>query len=319
MNKDFLYWERFRPKTMKNLILLPRIKDFLAKGINTHLIFYGTPGVGKSTLAHILSKDNPTLVLNSSLNTSIDTLRTTITDFIRKLDFNYPSDVKKIIILDEFERVSDQYQDALKGFMEMYHEHARFILTTNHINKVGELSSRINKVNFNPTNKEEENYLKKEYFLYLKKIVKGVKADDLIQDVHIDKIINKFFPDLRAAVQMVQEIDISKNLNTIDSSASGSQNVELYNFILSGRCDSIEVFKYVTENLMGEIDTIFDNLGRSFFKYLMDIKPDLLNKIAPRLIKLQKEYNETLHITVDPMIHLVSYILDVKKIIDDKK
>lgn len=315
MNKDFLYWERFRPQSMKNLILLPRIRNFLENGINTHLIFYGTTGLGKTTLAHILSKDNPTLLLNSSLDTSIDVVRTTITDFIRKLDFNYPADKKKIIILDEFERVSDQYQDALKAFMEKYHDHARFILTTNHINKVGELSSRINKVNFNPINKEEEDYLKQQYFSYLKKIVKGVKADDLIQDAHIDKIINKFFPDLRAAVQMVQEIDISKDVNIINSSASGSQNIELYSFILSGRNDSIEVFKYVTENLLNDIEITFESLGRSFFKYLMDIKPDALNRIAPKLIKLQKEYNETLHVTNDPLIHLVSFIMDIKNLL----
>jgi len=30
------------------------------------------------------------------------------------------------------------------------------------------------------------------------------------------------------------------------------------------------------------------------------------------ILKKQKEYNETMEITIDPLVHLVNYILDLK-------
>jgi len=85
--KSLLLWEKWRPKTMEDVILLPRIRKHFEFGINQNFIFYGHFGTGKTSLARILigkyTKDKPYLELNSSLYTSIDVLRSEIEDFCR--------------------------------------------------------------------------------------------------------------------------------------------------------------------------------------------------------------------------------------------
>jgi predicted AAA+ superfamily ATPase len=73
---------------------------------------------------------------------------------------------KKYIFLDEFERVSIQFQDAFKAFIEKYNKNVRFIITTNHINKISDgIKSRIPQINFDYQNLNEEKFLKNEIYL----------------------------------------------------------------------------------------------------------------------------------------------------------
>jgi DNA polymerase III delta prime subunit len=174
--KNLLLSERWRPKTLGDTILLPRVRKLFEEGIQQNVILYGNFGTGKTTLARILigkySKDKPYLELNSSFYTSIDTLRSKIDDFCSKvymgLDLvdELPKDNIKYVFLDEFDRTSIQYQDALKAYIEEFsRKNVRFILTTNHINKVSPgIRSRLVEVNFDCQNTEEEKYLKTEIY-----------------------------------------------------------------------------------------------------------------------------------------------------------
>ena len=54
------------------------------------------------------------------------------------------SDVK-YVFLDEFERVSTNFQ-GLQAFIEKYNKNVRFIITTNHINKVTDGSKIKNQI-----------------------------------------------------------------------------------------------------------------------------------------------------------------------------
>ena len=117
-----LLWEKWRPKTIDDIILLPRIRKELESGVNQHYIFHGHYGTGKTSLARILigrySKETPYLELNCSMDTSIDVLRTEIDNFCKftpMMDTN--SDIK-YVFLDECERVSTNCQDAFKAFIE---------------------------------------------------------------------------------------------------------------------------------------------------------------------------------------------------------
>ena len=180
--KNLLLSERWRPKTIESIILLPRIRKLFEEGIQQNFIFYGNFGTGKTTLARILigkySKNKPYLEINSSLYTSIDTLRSKIDEFCSKvymgLDLidELPRDSIKYVFLDEFDRTSIQYQDALKAYIEEYsNRNVRFIFTTNHINKISlGIRSRLVEVDFDCHNPQEEKYLKSEIFkkyLYL--------------------------------------------------------------------------------------------------------------------------------------------------------
>ena len=71
--KNLLLSERWRPKTIEETILLPRIRSLFQNGLQQNVILYGSFGTGKTTLARILigkySKDKPYLELNSSFYT----------------------------------------------------------------------------------------------------------------------------------------------------------------------------------------------------------------------------------------------------------
>jgi replication-associated recombination protein RarA len=67
-----LFWEKYRPKQLEDMILLPRIKKLVENGIETNLIFYGHYGMGKTALSKIMCSRNPSLEINSSIDTSIN-------------------------------------------------------------------------------------------------------------------------------------------------------------------------------------------------------------------------------------------------------
>ena len=128
--------ERYRPKTLEDIILPDRIKTPFKNGLNENYIFHGHFGTGKTSLARILigtySKDKAFLELNSSYFTSIEVLRNEVDRFCKTVPMFETNDDIKYVFLDEFERVLPQFQDAFKAFVEKYNKNVRFILNTNH-------------------------------------------------------------------------------------------------------------------------------------------------------------------------------------------
>ena len=150
--KNKLFTDVFSPKKLKDFVLPERISKQFENGINTHSLFYGTHGIGKSALAKILMKDHPHLYINASEEGRIDVLRGEISNFCSDVQLNEEgkkSDIK-IVMLDEIDGVSQSFFDALKGFMDQFGEHVRFVATSNYINKVPTpIQSRFDCVNFN--------------------------------------------------------------------------------------------------------------------------------------------------------------------------
>ena len=76
-----LFWRKYRPKTLTNMVILPRIKKYLENGFKQNVILHGHPGTGKSTIVDILLKDKHVLKINASLQNGIDVLRENILEF----------------------------------------------------------------------------------------------------------------------------------------------------------------------------------------------------------------------------------------------
>ena len=160
--KEYLWVEKYRPKTIDECILPESIKStfksMVESGESQNLLLSGSAGCGKTTIAKALCNelDTDNIIINCSEDGNIDTLRTKIRNFASTVSL---SGAKKIVILDEFDYSNAQStQPALRGFIEEFSNNCRFILTCNFKNRIIEpLHSRCTTINFSVPKKEKEN------------------------------------------------------------------------------------------------------------------------------------------------------------------
>jgi len=303
---QLLLWEKWRPKTLEDIILLPRIRSHFENGLNNNYIFYGHYGTGKTSLARILigkySKDKSYLELNSSLFTSIDVLRNEIENFCKFQSIMDVGDGMKYIFLDEFERVSSQFQDAFKAFIETYSKRGvRFIITTNHINKISDgIKSRIPQINFDCIDINEERYLKQEVFKRITKVILPkeeveIKKEDLIA------IITKKFPDFRSIMVELQNFISTGELSNQYSSVSNKVKLELYQMIYSKDFDYEKIWHFIT-NVFGpeKVDILFKLLGKPFVDWSVENSKNIDKLFDCNYIL--SDYSSKLESVSDPLI-----------------
>ena len=302
---QILLWEKWRPKKMEDIILLPRIRKHFEDGINGNYIFYGHFGTGKTSLARILigkyTKDKPFLELNSSLFTSIDVLRNQIEDFCKFAPMMSGDSDIKYIFLDEFERVSAQFQDAFKAFIEKYNKNVRFIITTNHINKISDgIKSRIPQINFDCQNVEEERFLKKEMFSRIKNVILKEEGIDISKE-DLVAIITKKFPDFRSIMVELQNFISTGELSNQYSSVSNKVKTELFELIYKYDLDYEQIYHFLM-NVFGpeKIDIMFKTLGKPFIDWSINN-----GRNVDRLFEcnyILADYSSKLETNTDPII-----------------
>jgi DNA polymerase III delta prime subunit len=303
--KSLLLWERWRPRTFEDIILLPRIRKQFENGVTQHYIFHGHFGTGKTSLARILvgkySKETAFMEVNCSEETSIDFLRDEISNFCKTRPmFETDSDIK-YVFLDEFERVSANFQDAFKAFIERYNDKVRFIITTNHIEKIGGgLKSRIKSIDFDCQNIEEERFLKKEMFLRIQNTIlpsekKEVGKEDLI------RIVTKKFPDFRNILVELQDFLETGN-SILTGNVSNKVKQELYNVIFDYESDYDKIYHFLMGTFGPEkIDQMIKLLGRPFVDYVMEKYVDLVPKLFECNYVIS-DYTSKLEGNTDPII-----------------
>lgn len=291
---------------MDDIILLPRIRKQFENGVNTNYIFHGHYGTGKTTLARILvgkySKDKAYLELNSSLFTSIDVLRSEIETFCKVTPMMDTDSDIKYVFLDEFERVSPQYQDAFKAFIEKYHKNVRFILTTNHLNKISAgIKSRFTEINFDCQDLEEEKYLKTEIYKRINNTILPTEKFEIPKE-HLISIVTKKFPDFRGMLQSVQIYINTGGLTAESSNVSNKLKLELFNLVYDESADYEKIYHF----LMGtfgpdKIDIMINLLGRPFTDWLIKEKKEDIDKLF-NLNYIISDYTSMLETNTDPII-----------------
>jgi replication factor C small subunit len=144
-----IWCERYRPQTLDDIILSDRTRE-IVKGFSDeipNLLFVGTPGTGKTTLARIIVNDILKcnfLYINASDESGIDTIRHKVTNFSQTKSFDGKV---KVVILDECDGLTSQAQAALRNTMESFAKYTRFIITANY----GTLFKQTNKTKQNET------------------------------------------------------------------------------------------------------------------------------------------------------------------------
>lgn len=327
--KDLLLNEKFRPRNIDEMIILPRIKKIFEKGLQQNVIFYGHFGTGKTSLARILigkwTKDKPYIEINSSFYTSIDVLRTKIDEFcsivymgLDLLSETTKDDIK-YVFLDEFERTSIQYQDALKAYIEEYsNKQVRFILNTNHIDKISEgIKSRMILVNFDPQNAEEERFLKRSIYTKAIEICKreniGINKEQLV------RVINGSFPDIRNILNKIQFFSVAGDISEYGLE-SEELKLKLFEHIHeSDNSNEIEtyekIFNFVNDSFgQDNIKSLLKMLGSDYSKWIIANKKTTAIKLF-EINNIVATAASQLENSIDPIILGISTIGNIKKII----
>jgi DNA polymerase III delta prime subunit len=282
---NFLWCERYRPKTIDECVLPQSLKntfkDYISQGQLPHFLLCGTAGVGKTTVAKALCNEIGAeyIILNGSdTGGHIDTLRTQIKGFASTVSL---TDASKIVIMDEADYLqANSTQPALRNFMEEFSANCRFIFTANYKNRIIEpLHSRCAVVEFKIDNKDKQQ-IAAEFFKRVTHILKNenVEFDPKV----VAELITKYFPDYRRTLNELQRYSVS---GKIDSGILINTTQDSYTdlFKMMKDKDFTEVRKWVAKNL--DTDSV------ALFQQLYDNSTTVLEQASiPSLILILADY-----------------------------
>jgi replication-associated recombination protein RarA len=313
---NHLFWEKWRPQTIEDTVLLPRLRKVLESEVKYNLILAGPPGCGKSTVCKIITKDYPSISFNGSFYSSVDLLRTDIDRFCKVMpmmnDKKYDT---KIVYLDEFDGVSSTFQEALRGFIEQYEGNVRFITTVNNLSKISDaLRSRFITLNFEPIDKNEEKYLLNNYYKRVKEVILPNEPNINIDEKDLKNMLVKYFPDFRGFLNNLGMVGESGVISTESSNTSSIVKDNLYKFIFN-ESDSGDVFNFVLHTFGNDkIEQLIKILGSDLIKHTMINKKDLISKM-PDVANIVVKYNSYYKETMDPVLLGYSLICEIKNTI----
>lgn len=227
-----LWVEKYRPKTIDGYVFRDekqrkQVETWVKEQSIPHLLFSGSAGIGKTTMAKILInelgiEDCDVLEINASRTNSVDAVRDKITNFVQMIPFG----PFKVVLLDEADYLSPNAQAALRGVMEEYHSTARFILTCNYPNRIiPAIHSRCQGFHVERTDITE--------FTARVATILVEEAIDFDLDT-LDTYVKVAYPDLRKCINLVQQ---NCQGGKLVSATAGDEGTPDWKF------DMVELFK----------------------------------------------------------------------------
>lgn len=204
--ENTLWVERYRPQVLADYVgnesLKEKINIYLQNGDVPHLLFYGTAGTGKTTLAKLIANtvDADVMYINASDENNVDVVREKIKNFASTMGFRQ----WKIIILDESDFMTPNAQAALRNLMETFSTTTRFILTCNYVEKIIDpIQSRCQVFAITPPSK-------KDVAVRVNQILQQESIQFEMQD--LVTIIESGYPDIRRILNSCQRQVINGRL-----------------------------------------------------------------------------------------------------------
>ena len=286
MREDFLWVEKYRPKTIKDTVLSPELKTLFQTFVDNNnvpnLLLTGSQGIGKTTVAKAMLEELGAdyIVINGSdEGRLIDTLRTKIKNFASSVSL---AGGRKYVILDEADYCNaETVQPALRNFMEEFSKNCGFIMTCNFVNKIIQpLHSRCSVVEFKIANKDKPN-MGKELYVRILDILKqeNISFDEKV----IQQVLGKHFPDNRRILNELQRYSATGHIDSgILANLSETSIKELMQLLKDKEFTSVR--KWVGKNIDGDVAPMFRKIYDTVTQY---VKPSSVPQVVVTLADYQ--------------------------------
>ena len=310
-----LFTEKYRPKDLTDLILPERVMNKFKDGLTQNMLFAGSHGTGKTSTAKAIVQqwDLPYLYINASTDTSVDVIRTRITDFCSTMSILDDRDKFKVVILDEVDGVSDQFFKALRATMETFASNSRFIATCNYINKLPDpILSRFEVINFD-FDKEEESELTKKYIRRVYDICG--KEEMTIEKPALVEFVRRNFPDLRSTLNKLQGFKTqgTTSINVEDVKKFNSVYKDVFELIFN-ETDPVKNYQYLVGEYSNRVDDVLQTLGEEFIQYIQSEKQSA-TRFIPQIAVVVAEHQAQRNLVIDLVITLLSCVYKLQEIV----
>ena len=267
MRDEFLWVEKYRPKTIDDCILpedtKQTFKNFLDKGEVPNLLLAGPAGCGKTTVAKALCNElgvDYYVINGSDEGRFLDTVRNNAKNFASTVSLSSTAK-HKVIIIDEADNTTNDVQLLLRASIEEFSGNCRFIFTCNYKNKIIEpLHSRCAVVEFGIKGRDKP-ALAASFFKRVQQILdtESIEYDNKV----LVELVNKHFPDWRRVLNECQRYSVG---GKIDAGILATFSDVAVNELIKNLKEKnfAEVRKWIVSNLDNDttvlLRRVYDNL-----------------------------------------------------------
>jgi replication factor C small subunit len=316
---SIIWVDKYSPKNINDLILsddyFKIFKSYIEKREIPQLCFWGKPGSGKTTLGTILvskdgvlnfPKDNLLMINGSSQKTrGIGFVSDIVEPFLSSVPRG--DDKIRIIFIDEFDNMTSDSYDALRGIIEKYKKYSRFLVTCNNIYKLpSPVQSRFQIFKFDQMSLEF-------VIRHCQSILKSENINYELGDVKL--IVDRFYPDIRRIINTIQQNVIENCLKINSSSILNNEKKIIENILQIIKLASAKSFNNInkiindTIELLNGEDLYFTEIYTTLF-YMKDMP-------VPIKIIINR-YTNAHNSALVPSMHFMAMIFEIIKFLGGK-